>query len=221
MRSFPIGLFILALCGLEPALRAQEASSPFHKNEDGTVQFGAILIDPARRTVRFSAETRQVDMPLEYSLVGEGGKTHETLFVTTERPSDIHVAMLLIRQKDPDWEPLTAGQIVGDPVWIDVLWEDAEAGPIRRPLATLVHNEATDAPATPGPWIYNGSRILDSVFQAETDQVIFALFDDPFALVNNPREGHDNDELWRPRWDQLPQPGSTVTIEARRVPASE
>lgn len=195
--------------------------SVFQRAEEGTIQFGSIEIEPKERTVRFSATTMKVDMPLEYSLVGEGGKTHETLFVTDQKPSDIHVAMLLTLPKTREWEPIGAGDIIGDPVWVDVLWLNSEGEEVRRPLETLLRNEASGSPATEGPWIYNGSRILDGVFQAETDKVIFAVFDDPFALINNPRTGHDNDELWNPIWERLPQPGTEVTIEVRRHQGSE
>ena len=202
----------------------EEEVSPkpvFQRAEGGIIHFGSIEIDPSQRTVRFPATTLKVDMPLEYSLVGEGGKTHETLFITQQKPSDIHVAMLLTLPKTRKWEPIVVGNIIGDPVWVDVLWKNSAGEEVRHPLETLIRNEATGSAGSEGPWIYNGSRIVDGVFQAETDKVIFAVFDDPFALINNPRKGHDNDELWNPIWERLPDPGTDVIIEVRRSQGSE
>ena len=220
----PLGflIFLIPFGGFLHATEELEPQKPvFQRAEGGTTQFGSIVIDPNQSAVRFPATTLKVDMPLEYSLVGEGGKTHETLFVTQQKPSDIHVAMLLTLPKTRDWEPIGVGDIIGDPVWVDVLWKNSEGEEVRHPLETLIRNETTGSAGSEGPWIYNGSRIVDGVFQAETDKVIFAVFDDPFALVNNPRKGHDNDELWNPIWDRLPNPGTEVIIEVRRRQGSE
>ena len=78
---------------------------------------------------------------------------------------------------------------------------EAEPGVIKRVL-------------DPGPWFYNGSRILEGgEFVAQQGGSIVSLIFDPDALVNNPHPDRDNDDLHFPNTSRLPPVGTAVTME--------
>jgi hypothetical protein len=63
-----------------------------------------------------------------------------------------------------------------------------------------------------GEWTYNGSMIEDGTFLADQDLSLIAVITDPTALVNNPREGYDNDENWQVRDDKTPPLNTAVQV---------
>jgi hypothetical protein len=66
-----------------------------------------------------------------------------------------------------------------------------------------------------GDWVYNGSRVVEGTFLARRDGSLVAIISDPDALINNPRPGRDDDEIWRVN-DKLTPPAGTpvqITIE--------
>ena len=65
---------------------------------------------------------------------------------------------------------------------------------------------------TPGPWTYNGSRVEDGAFVADQELSIVAVITDPTALVNNPREGYDNDQIWQIQEKAVPPIDTPVEI---------
>jgi hypothetical protein len=61
-----------------------------------------------------------------------------------------------------------------------------------------------------GPWLYNGSYLLDGRFLAEAQGVYVAVNTLPSALVNNPRIGANNDSLWFCNKAAMPPVGTPV-----------
>jgi hypothetical protein len=65
---------------------------------------------------------------------------------------------------------------------------------------------------TSSPWTYNGSMVQDGVFLADQELSIVAVITDPTALVNNPRDGYDNDEIWQVQDKVVPPLDTPVEI---------
>lgn len=220
-----------------PVCSAQE-SPPTKKNVDvksvppiqeispGILRVGAVTLDKKAATVTFPAATNMDGGVIEYFLVGEGGKSHESLFVTKAEPYHLHVAMLLIGAKGApknnaggeappehlDAEYLkTAPELKGDKVSISVRWKNngAETGAAAE---DLLNNDQTRAPMTRGPWTYNGSEFSRGSFLAQTERSFVALVTDPAALINNPRPGHDNDQIWSINPAKIPPLHTPVEI---------
>jgi len=63
-----------------------------------------------------------------------------------------------------------------------------------------------------GPWVYNGSRVVGGTFLAQRDGQIVAVMADADALVNNPRPGRENDEIWQINTNAVPAVGTPVRI---------
>ena len=77
-------------------------------------KIGEITVDKRARAVRFPAMVQLDNGPLEYLLVTEEGKTHESLFATKISPSKLHIAMLLLgASPTQEIKELPGGQING------------------------------------------------------------------------------------------------------------
>lgn len=181
------------------------------------VAIGDVRINRKARTVTLPAKLNMRDGLLEYALVTEMGKLHESLLVTAVAPQQLHVACLLLGLKEL---PLTEDEIPpGNRVAIEVSWEK-DGKTVTHPLAALISltkpNPLEAAVVmSPGPWFYNGSVFVKNVFLAQRDGGFISLIHDPAALVNNPREDRGNDEVHIPNTAQLPPVGTPVKVALR------
>ena len=194
-----------------------------------TFVVGKVTVDKASRTVRIPAVVNMREQVIEYALVTQSGKTHESLFATEASPTDVHVAALLVG--------LAPGNVLDqtNTIWvipelsavtIAAAWQ-IEGRTHRHALSELIGlAEAEPGVITrvldPGPWFYNGSRILEGgEFVAQQGGSIVSLIFDPDALVNNPHPDRDNDDIHFPNTPLLPPVGTPVTVEFRpaRTPA--
>jgi len=182
-----------------------------------TIEYNGVSIDKASRSVTFPAEINQTSGLLEYLLVNKKGKTHESLLSTAIEPYDLQVAMLLLGIKPSSASnSQPPGQITreylsgapnlpGPKISITLTW------PGHRVAAeNLIWDLDTNALMTPGPWTYNGSEMYDGKFLAQIDGSMAALVRDSGALMNNPRPGNDNDQIWEPR--DVPPRGTAVDV---------
>ena len=209
---------LLPCSGKEPP---SAASLPDESGESFTV--GKITVDKRARTVRFPATVNMAEGVLEYLLVTDKGKTHESLLATAVSPYQMNIAMLLLGARptpeitDLPPEQLTAGtlksapELAGDNVDVFVSWKDGDE---QRKLRAeeWIDNLAAKAPMTAGPWTYTGSAIYQKRFLAQEEGSIVALVTDPAALINNPRPGNRDDTNWSARTGKVPAEGTPVEI---------
>jgi hypothetical protein len=106
--------------------------------------------------------------------------------------------------------------IRGDPVEIEVSWE-AEGRAVVRRAEDLVWNEQSNAAMTRGPWNYNGSLMAEGVLAAQGNGILASVISDLSALINNPRPGHENDDIWVARSNALPAIGTAVQVRLRMI----
>ncbi|MDD5349380.1 MAG: YdjY domain-containing protein [Chthoniobacteraceae bacterium] len=218
-----------AIClSLPFAALAQEppAGTPAPEAASGPFTVGKITVDKQAKTVRFPAAVNMVDGTVEYLLVTDKGKTHESLLSTAVSPYHLHIAMLLLgvqpsqEIKELPPEQLTsdslkaAPELKGDKVDILISWKaGAEAREIRA--EEWINNRLTHAPMAEGPWVYTGSSIYQKRFLAQEEGSIIALVTDPVALVNNPRAGRNDDTAWSVRKDKVLPTGTAVEVTFR------
>jgi hypothetical protein len=193
-------------------LRAQNPST-------SGVEYNGIHIDKASHSVTFPAEINMKSGPLEYLLVNRKGKTHESLLSTDIEPYDLQVAMLLLGIKPAaaaNSQPpgqitreylSTAPELVGEKISITLAWPGH-----RVAVENLIWDLDTNAVMTPGPWTYNGSEMYDGKFLAQIDGSMAALVRDSGALMNNPRPGNDDDQIWEPYTKDVPPVGTAVDV---------
>lgn len=204
-----------------PAPAAGTNAPPVRALGGGRWQVGDVTLDRTARTVTIPAVVNQDRDFIEYLLVASYGKTHESVLRTDAAPLHAHAALLLLGARaatdaDPalfhgrDREP------PGDVVWLEVVWRDAAGRPWRMPAERWVWNEETGAEMSRGPWRYNGSQLFRGMFMAQEDGSVAALISDPDALVNNPRRGRENDEIWRVNHRLVPPVGTPVDFIIRQ-----
>jgi hypothetical protein len=177
-----------------------------------TIRIGEVELNRRTHTVSIPATVNMLEGSVEYLLVHEKGKIHESIFATRAKPEDIHIACLLA-----GWQ---AGDKPAD-IGIEVIWETN--GPPRRHRADEMvaiarhHPQATDGRhIEKGPWHYIGSRMDAAGFAATREGSIIALISDPSALVGNPRSGRLDDTLHVPNRDLLPPREHPVRIVLNR-----
>lgn len=196
------------------------AASSLREIAPGILEIGAVRVDKPARALSFPATVNQTEGIVEYAVVTETGKTHESVFATHAEPKDIHLAALLLGVRDATRSTTTnlPPTLRGDAVRIEVRWETA--GGERRAVALedCVRHAQTRRPLSAGPWVYNGSELHDGRFAAQAEGSIIAIIDDPQALVNNPRPGRDNDDVWRVNEPVVPPEGTAVSVTIRFAP---
>jgi len=178
-----------------------------------------VRIDKSARSLSFSGKVNMSEGVIEYALVTDSGKTHESVFCTRVPPKDIHVAALLLGFRDASKSSATdrPPALRGDAVLIEVSWKTA--GPSRTvALEDCVRRVETGATLARGPWVYNGSELREGRFAAQIEGSIISIIDDVEALVNNPRPERDNDDIWRVNDQIVPPKATDVKITIR--PAS-
>ncbi len=236
-RSATLLAGVAFLLGPVVAGRGQDAPVPgaaqpaaLENVSPGVYRLGAVTLDRPARQVRFPAVVNLTEGPVEYLLVGQHGKTHESILRTEVSPTQVHTAMLLLgvqslidkassgaaRPRQPpsaiDADYLASAPLpAGASVTILVRWPSADgAPPTERRAESLVDNSDTKAPMSDGFWLYNGSLIVEGRFQAEIEKSFVAVITDPDALMNNPRKGHNDETIWTAGTTRLPKVGTAV-----------
>lgn len=195
----------------------------------GLFELGQVRFDRPNRTITFPATVNMLQGPVEYLLVAGYGKTHESILRTAAEPFHLHLAMLLLDAKGaalPTNAPVTAdrppprpGQLtaptaqpfVGDSIHIDVAWI-RDGTPVRQPASDFILNLRDGQPMSAGPWTYNGGQVVQGFFTAQQIGSIAAVVSDPDALINNPRAGRDNDDIWAVRTNAIPPLNTPVEV---------
>jgi hypothetical protein len=204
-----------------PAATNVATNASFRPVAPGVFALGPVRLDKARRTVSFPAVLNMNAGLVEYLVVTAFGKTHESLVRTDVAPFQIHLALLLLGAKGAGANAFPedhAKPLPGDPVRIELAWTLAGREKRVRAEDTLRHR-ATHAAVSRSPWTYNGSRVIEGMFIAQEIGSIVSLIEDPDALVNNPRPGREDDELWEIKPEGLPDLEAPVqvifTLEAK------
>ncbi len=198
------------------------AAAPSQPVRDGQlIRFGLVSVDPQARTASLPGRVNMSRGVLEYALVTDYGKTHESLFVTDAEPADLQAALLLLGAKPSGPASLATNKppsarpehLVG----IDATWD--HAGTRTRyalhelvDLATADSTHSVTGHLAPGRWLFNGSMITTEGFAAHFEGSVIALIRDPSAVLNNPRPDLDDDDIHVPASGRVPTNGTPVDI---------
>lgn len=198
----------------------------------GIYEVGKVRLDQKALSISFAGKLKMKRGLLEYLLVNPKGSVHESLLVTDVEANDIHVAMLLLGAKGgaitAEAPPAqldagyfrTAPKLTGDTVFITVKWREKEVEK-SVPIEDWLVDAAAKKKIEHGPWIYNGSMVYEGRFLAQTEGNLVALVTSPTALINNPRKGNDNDQMWNVNGETTPGVGTPVEISFKLVPPTD
>lgn len=207
-----------------PKEAAKPPSSALKKKSPGVFELKGVELDSNKRTVSFPAVVNMNSNVVEYVIVCDDGKTHESLLRTSIEPRDIHVAMLLIGAKGAPALSLEARQratrLKGDRVHVWVEWTAGET--VHKVRAEdLVRNDQTGKPMKRNHWIYNGSWTHEKTFIAEVERSILAIFTDKDALMNCADPQSANDDIWFAGAGGIPNEGSPVRVTFKLLPPTK
>lgn len=205
---------------------AEPAKPSVKKLDETRYQVGQVTFDRKTREIRFPAKVNMTEGLLEFLVVHEKGKLHESLFSTTTSPTDINLAFTLLDYKtSKELYPLpnetggTSNKFPEVPAAIkaaarvNISAEWKEDGKIRKLTANeMIQHEVKVTAMPPGPWVYGGSDFNEGKFVAETSGDVIAIFLSMAALVNYPGEDNGDDTVWIPFPKRVPEIGTDVTL---------
>lgn len=203
------------------------------KLDDARFRIGGVTFDRKSREIRFPAWINMSKGLLEFLVVHQNGKVHESLLATDISPTHLNLAFTLLRYPasrelyalpnetggiSDKFPEVPADVKAGARIAIDVEWDDH--GKTRRlPASDWIQHtvKATTMPA--GPWVYGGSTFYDGKFSPETSGDIVAIFLTESALILYPGEDGQNDDVWIPFPKRVPDEGTKVTVIIAPYPA--
>jgi hypothetical protein len=189
-------------------------NAPLRQISPGVYALGPVRLEKAANSLSFPGIVNMSEGLVEYALVHTSGKVHESVLRTDVDPLQIHLARLLLgaeEQAASTTNSATPRELRGPPIAIWVRWQIGDLEQRVR-LEELVFNGLTKTRMTRGSWIYGGSRVIDGTLLAQRDGSIISVIADPDALVNNPRPGRHDDEIWTAHSALVPPVGTPVEI---------
>jgi hypothetical protein len=205
---------------------AAEATPSITRLEDGRMKIGEVTFDPKTRQVRVPCTINMSEGLIEFAVVHENGKIHESLLVTKCSPTHINIAFKLLRyvsseelyaiekergvssDKYPEVPEATRKAARVD---LKVEWEkDGKTQTV--PLADwIMHAETTEA-MSQDPWVYGGSMMYDGAFVAEQTGDVASIMVSRGSLLLYAGQNNFNDDVWLPHTKRVPPVGTVVNF---------
>ncbi len=220
----------------KPSEAAAEVPAPevsVKKVGETRYRLGEIEFDAKTREIRFPVVVNMREGgPVEYLLVHENGKVHESILTTAVSPLHLQIVMKLLRYQGGHgdvFNRLLTPELIekeggkeGDRGEEVTFTFEAEGGKSLPVYEMIIDGEKADAMA-PGGWIYTGSAVQEGTFMAEAEGSIIAIYLDHLALFNMTRDGADIDERWGARHTVIPEIGTkgVLTIRAGENPVTK
>ena len=151
------------------------------KGQEGVLKFGEVDIDPQQRQVSFPVTVNMTEGMVEYALVTEKGKVHESVFSTKVKPSEIQVAMLLLNT-EPE-----------DRVGFSFEWQDKGLKKLNL-SEVIAQGEGSEVPLAADQWIFLGSIIDTKGFTADREGSIISLIFDQTVICTHMITAGDVDQ---------------------------
>ncbi|MBT5717789.1 MAG: hypothetical protein HOI70_12845 [Opitutae bacterium] len=211
-------LSLFFTCGLFGAEENASKLPEIIKIKEGVYKFGSVLINRKMNSLSIPAVSNQINGLVEYGIVHENGKIHESLFRTNIRPQVFQTSLLLLKVKpigtyfDNLWSE--------NPKLIDyskncfeilVFWENNGTKYEKR-IEKLSINQNRNGNAQKKSFIFTGSRMVEGTFLAESSGSILAIYADDSAILNNSDYDSANDDVWTANEKEMPPLELPVTI---------
>ncbi len=190
--------------------------------------------------IEFDAKTREIFVPvvvnkreggpMEYILVHENGKVHESVLITKASPLGLQVVLKLLKYQSGNGDVFNfllpeedreakSGKSAdrGNLLEFYVRWAEDEA---IQAVNSVILDGKTKTPMPSGGWIYTGSEIDGGNYMAELEGSIIAVYLDPLSMFNMTIAGADDDERWGANPEAIPEIGTRGTLILRQSKAT-
>lgn len=199
------------------------------KLEDGRMKVGEVTFDPETRAVEFPARINMTEGLLEFLVVHQNGKVHESLFVTDISATDLNIALKLLRYKasrelylklNKDGSLSSVFEEASDEEKresrLSIFVREGEGEDAKETnVCDWIHHAVTEKPMPREPWVYGGSFFYEGKFVAETSGDIIAIFLSNAALGNYAGKDNQDDNVWLVRPRVVPAEGTSVKLVIR------
>jgi biopolymer transport protein ExbD len=171
-----------------PALAAPPASQP----AGVTDKLPHIQVDVKHKSVRVECESCNAhqDVGLEFFCVTAGGNEYESVLRTEAKPSNIHLALLMIGLQPG--EPVKYSEATkkwipphGPPLRITCEFVDKDGKSQRVPAARLMKNHKTGKEPGPFNWVFVGSRVMeDGKYAADATGYVVSVLNSELTVID-------------------------------------
>jgi hypothetical protein len=160
-----------------------------------------------------------VEAPLEFFCVLVGTNEHESVLRTAAKPSNIHLALLMLglepgspvrfSEAAQKWLPPH-----GPPLKITAEFQK-DGKLVRIPATSLMRSIKTKEPMPQHPFIFAGSQLgPDGTYAADITGYVVSIVNFDLSLIDVPELASNANETleWQVNKDLAPAPGSAVTM---------
>jgi hypothetical protein len=189
------------------------------KLDDSRLKIGETLVDRAARRIEVPAKVNMTQGILEYFACASTGKLHESVLETLDKPSHLHLALLLLALEPSEYvqDDRTGPRVVreGSRVRLFVEWKDPKGAPQRKPAEAWLYNRRRKSSPPAAAWTFLGSQFWNGEYGADTGKSIVGLIPDPTVVVGivgnegNPYQGMEGFEV---HTKTIPPKGTPVTL---------
>lgn len=184
-------------------------SPPSDKPTPAFRDFFGMKLVPSGREIHVPVEINMCDGLIEYVLVHQNGKTHESLFRSEISAEHFNAALLLFLPSD---RGLPVESLHNLKIDLYAHWVDEKGRPHKVAVDRWIKNTVLEKPMKPGPWGYVGSRIENNVYVASRDGSYIAVREDPDTIVGNPRPESNQDDIWMANIPEPWKEGEKLTL---------
>lgn len=219
---FPLSWLLLAVClaNADPATEPSNTSpttAPTAAAAAGKLPH--LQVDAKQKLVRVDCEAVKADYPLEFLAVVTNTNEYEALVRSEVKPSDLHLALLIIGLKPgtpvhysestKTWLPPS-----GPPV--DLWFEYQKDGKtVKIPAYRWMRDVKTHKEAPPMTWVFTGSKLLDDgTYAADATGCLVGVINNELSVLDVPAlksralEARDYER----NADLMPPTGTPVTM---------
>jgi hypothetical protein len=177
------------------------------------IRIGLLTVDREKRTITLPATLNMRSGVIEYVMVHETGKTHESLLKTAVSARDLHLALLVLGT-----EPVAMSAHAG--IAIRLSWQTN--GPLKtvaleQVMSVAPQPEEDGVELSTGGWIFNGSQFTNRGYQAELEGSHISLMADPAATLNIYASTREPETTYRPRAEVLPPLNMPITMTLQLI----
>ncbi|KAB2638925.1 MAG: hypothetical protein DVB25_06745 [Verrucomicrobia bacterium] len=212
--------------GVEPA----KGQAVFVQLDENRLKIGEVELNKHSRLIHFPAVFNQRDGLLEYVIVHDKGKVHESLLRTSINATHLNIALKLLGfESSRELFPLRDEEGGGDGlmpvvppavkaaarVEIRLQWKDGGTAHSAT-VNECIKNTKNDKVMAAGPWIYGGSAVHEGRFVAEMTGDIVAILTNEAAIFNFPGDSNkvgENYGDWFVLTKVVPTIGTPVTVQ--------
>lgn len=151
-----------------------------------------IQVDVKNRVVRVECESCNAhqDVGLEFFCVVANTNEYESVLRTEAKPSDVHLALLMIglvpgqpvkySEETKKWTPPT-----GPALSITCEWTDKDNKPHTVPAWRLMRDNKTKKESAPITWVFTGSKVMeDGKYGADPTGYVVSVLNSELAVID-------------------------------------